>query len=327
MTSTRTLATSLMSLTTAALFALCSAGQAMAAPASPDTKDVAGVSSAAVTDAGGAEYWTPERMRSAIPADVLAKKAVERQKSSPAVLPEQAKGPETKIQGSAPQIQAKANASETPVPHIGKVFFTLGGTNYVCSANSVASANRNTVSTAGHCLNEGPGAFATKFTFVPAYQNGSAPYGKWTAKALYAPTQWSSSGSMEYDTGFAVMSQLNGRNLADVVGASGVSFNAARGLAYKAFGYPAASPFNGESLKSCSGTATNDPYNPQFNSQGIPCNMTGGSSGGPWFIGTSSSGYQNSVNSYGYGSNSTKMYGPYWGSVIQQAYNTASSAP
>jgi hypothetical protein len=54
--------------------------------------------------------------------------------------------------------------------------------------------------------------------------------------------------------------------------------------------------------------------------------MTGGSSGGPWFIGTSSSGYQNSVNSYGYGSNSTKMYGPYWGSVIQQAYNTASSA-
>ena len=326
MTSTRTLATSLMSLTTAALFALCSAGQATAAPTPSDNKDVAGVSSTTVTDTSGADYWTPERMRTAIPGDVLAKKAMNRDKANKPAQAQDAKGAETKVQGSAPQVQQKANASENPVPHIGKVFFTLGGTNYVCSANSVASANRNTVSTAGHCLNEGPGAFATKFTFVPAYLNGAAPYGKWTAKALYAPTQWSSSGSMQYDTGFAVMSQLNGSNLADVVGASGVQFNAARGLAYKAFGYPAASPFNGESLKSCSGTATNDPYNPQFNTQGIPCNMTGGSSGGPWFIGTSSSGYQNSVNSYGYGSNSTKMYGPYWGSVIQATYNAAAAS-
>ena len=131
---------------------------------------------------------------------------------------------------------------------------------------------------------------------------------------------------MQYDTGFAVMATLNGKYLSDVVGSSGLQFNAARGLSYKAYGYPAAAPFNGESLKSCSGTATNDPYNPQFNSQGIPCNMTGGSSGGPWFIGASSSGYQNSVNSYGYGSNSTKMYGPYWGSVIQATYTSAAAS-
>ena len=219
-----------------------------------------------------------------------------------------------------------ANASETPVKHIGKVFFTLGGANYVCSGNSVSSTNKSTVSTAGHCLNEGPGAFATKFTFVPAYLNGSAPYGMWTAKSLHAPTQWSSGGDMTYDTGFAVMNTLNGQTLSDVVGASGVQFNAARGLSYKSFGYPAARPFDGESLKSCSGTATNDPYNPQFNTQGIPCNMTGGSSGGPWFIGSSSTGYQNSINSYGYGTKSTTMYGPYWGSVIQQAYSTAGAA-
>lgn len=70
-----------------------------------------------------------------------------------------------------------------------------------------------------------------------------------------------------------------------------------------------------------------DPYNPQFTTQGISCNMTGGSAGGPWFIGTSSSGYQNSVNSYGYGGNSTKMYGPYWGTVIQGTYQSASTAP
>lgn len=332
MRTSKTLATSLLSLSAAALLAVSAvsaAGAATAAPAKAPS-GTSNVSSHAVSDGATADYWTAERMRTAIPGDVLAAKAVARGANSTAHRNVETGAP-TKVEGTAPtlqakQIQTKANASETPVKHIGKVFFTLGGSNYVCSGNSVTSTNKSTVSTAGHCVNEGPGAFATNFTFVPAYLNGSAPYGKWTAKTLYAPTQWSSGGDMTYDTGFAVMNPLNGKSLADVVGASGVQFNAARGLTYKSFGYPAAPPFNGESLKSCSGTATNDPYNPQFNTQGIPCNMTGGSSGGPWFIGTSSSGYQNSINSYGYGSNSTTMYGPYWGSVIQQAYSAAAAS-
>ncbi|MGO4491011.1 serine protease [Arthrobacter sp. 2YAF22_2] len=328
----KTLATSLLSLSAAALLAVSAAGTASAAPAPAKVPTSSSeVSSHSVDDGGSADYWTAERMRGAIPGDVLAAKAVERgSKAKAAVNRPAGAGAPAKVEGTTPtaqatQLQTKANASETPVKHIGKVFFTLRGSNYVCSGNSVTSSNKSTVSTAGHCVNEGPGAFAANFTFVPAYLNGSAPYGKWTAKALYTPTQWSSGGDMTYDTGFAVMNPLNGKSLADVVGSSGVQFNAARGLSYKSFGYPAAPPFNGESLKSCSGTAKNDPNNPQFNAQGIPCNMTGGSSGGPWFIGSSSTGYQNSINSYGYGSNSTTMYGPYWGSVIQQAYSTAAA--
>ena len=328
----KTLATSLLTLSAAALLALSAAGAATASPAPAKAPvSASDVASHTVTETGAADYWTAERMRNAVPGDVLADKAMKRSGKAASARGPAETGAPSKVEAAAPKLQTqalqtKANASETPVPHIGKVFFTLGGTNYVCSGNSVSSANKSTVSTAGHCVNEGPGAFATKFTFVPAYLNGAAPYGMWTAKALYAPTQWSSSGDMTYDTGFAVMSTLNGQYLSDVVGGSGLQFNAARGLSYKSFGYPAAAPFNGESLKSCSGTATNDPYNPQFNTQGIPCNMTGGSSGGPWFIGTSASGYQNSINSYGYGSNSTKMYGPYWGTVIQQAYTTAAAS-
>ncbi|MEC5181434.1 trypsin-like serine peptidase [Arthrobacter sp. CG_A4] len=332
----KTLATALLSLSAAALLALSAAGAATAAPAPGNAPaDPSGVTSHTVVETGTAGYWTEERMRNAIPGDVLAEKAMKRNNNSKAAQNRavDAGAPST-VEAAAPSLQAKpaqpiqpmANASESPVKHIGKVFFTLGGANYVCSGNSISSGNKSTVSTAGHCINEGPGAFATKWTFVPAYLNGAAPYGQWTAKSLYAPTQWSSAGNMAYDTGFAVMSTLNGRNLSDVVGASGARFNAARGLSYKAFGYPAGAPFNGESLKSCTGTATNDPNNSSFMTQGIPCNMTGGSSGGPWFIGSSSTGYQNSVNSYGYGSNSTSMYGPYWGSVIQQTYNSAAAA-
>ncbi|MDQ0757257.1 serine protease [Arthrobacter sp. B3I4] len=320
----RTLATSLLSLSAAALLAVTAAGSATASPASAQGKGVPAVASQAVDGAGAADYWTPDRMASAIPGDVLADKALARGNKSPAAAVE--KGASTQISGKAARGKTTLHASESPVANIGKVFFTMGGSNYVCSGNSVTSTNKSTVSTAGHCVNEGPGAFATNFVFVPAYLNGAAPYGKWAAKALYTTTQWSSAGDMQYDTGFAVVSPLNGQNLSDVVGASGVQFNAARGLTYKSYGYPAATPFDGQSLISCTGPASDDPNNPQFNAQGIPCDMTGGSSGGPWFIGTSSAGYQNSINSYGYGTRSTVMYGPYWGSVIQQAYSTAAAS-
>ena len=89
------------------------------------------------------------------------------------------------------------------------------------------------------------------------------------------------------------------------VGGQGIGFNLARGLYYNAYGYPAAPPFNGETLKSCSGTATNDVWG-GTQSQSIPCNMTGGSSGGPWLTGSTI----NSVNSFGYSGVPNRMFGP-----------------
>jgi hypothetical protein len=336
MTKTKTLATSLLSLSAAVMLAICAAGGATAAPGA--TQDGGGathdggtpqVSSQSVDSTNVANYWTADRMRAAVPGDVLAERALQRGNASSAAAVD--KGSSARITGKAGKGKPSLHVDESPVSHIGKVFFTMGASNYVCSGNSVISDNNSTVSTAGHCVNEGPGAFATNFVFVPAYLDGAAPYGKWAAKALYAPTQWSSAGDMQYDTGFAVVSPLNDQNLSDVVGASGVQFNAARGLTYKSYGYPAAAPFDGQSLVSCTGPAGDDPYSPEFDTQGIPCDMTGGSSGGPWFVQTGtnsgSAGYQNSINSYGYsGAPSKVMYGPYWGSVIQQAYSSASSA-
>ena len=321
MTRTRSFATSLLSLSAAALLALTTAGGATAAPPAASDTEQPSVTSATVDGAGAADYWTADRMRNAIPGDVLAGKALARGNTSSAPVE---KGKNTKIQaGKGKTTIAKP---EAPIDHIGKVFFTLGNANYVCSGNAVVSSNKSTVATAGHCLNEGPGAFATNFIFVPAYNNGATPYGKWTARALYAPAQWSGSGDMKYDTGFAVVNQLNGKYLSDAVVESGVEFNAAYGLTYKSYGYPAARPFNGETLWSCAGTASPDTNNSGFGTQGIPCDMTGGSSGGPWFIQSGpAAGLQNSINSYGY-SGSPVMYGPYWGAVIQTTYNSAAAS-
>ncbi|TLM86083.1 serine protease [Pseudarthrobacter sp. NamE5] len=319
MTRTRSLASGFLSLSAAAVLALSTAGATAAAPALEDRKKDPSVVSITVDSTGVAEYWTAEKMKNAIPGDVLAGKALERGNRSKDSTVEKGKGSEVKATKGKPTIAQ----NEAPVSHIGKVFFSLGGSNYVCSGNAVTSANKSTVSTAAHCLSEGPEASAN-FVFVPGYENGVAPYGRWTAKSLHVPVQWSAAGDMAYDTGFAVMDRLDQKNLTDVVGGSGVAFNQPRGLTYKSFGYPAAAPFDGKTLKSCTGTAANDKRNPQFNSQGIPCDMTGGSSGGPWFIGTDSSGPQNSVNSYGYNNGSAVMYGPYWGTVIQATYQSAS---
>ncbi|MET3719303.1 MULTISPECIES: hypothetical protein [unclassified Arthrobacter] len=324
MTRTRSLAASLLSFSAAAMLVLFGASTANAAPAASDETSTPSVASAKVDSAGAAEFWTADRMRAAIPGDVLAGKAPGRSASftsSDNVGVETRKN--TKVKGTkADNGNAKLASKAAAVSHIGKVFFTMGAANYVCSGNAVTSQNESTVATAGHCVSEGAGAFATNFTFVPAYDNGAAPYGKWTANDLYTTPQWKEKGDIAFDTGFAVMDPLNGLNLTDVVGSSEVAFNAHRGLQYTSYGYPAAKPFNGEQLWSCAGTATPDTTHPEFGTQGIPCTMTGGSSGGPWLL---NNGAQNSINSYGY-NNSGVMYGPYWGAEIQSVYNLAQAA-
>ncbi|WP_458779247.1 trypsin-like serine peptidase [Arthrobacter sp. D3-16] len=320
MTRNRPFVSGLLSLSAAAALMLGGAAGAAAAPTNSDEKKNPSVVSAVVDSTGVADYWTADRMRQAVSGEVLGEKA--RERGTRSSVDTVKKGKSTKVKATS----ARAG-NLTAVSHIGKVFFTIGTTNFVCSGNAVTSNNKSTVATAGHCVINGPGQEATKFTFVPAYDNGAAPYGKWAARALYTPIGWSSKGDMTFDTGFAVMEQdIHGRFLTDVVGGSGLAFNEGYGLEYTSYGYPASSPFNGETLRSCTGTASRDSTNPGFGTQGIPCDMNGGSSGGPWFIGSGSEGLQNSVNSYGYNQGSKVLYGPYWGPEIQATYQLAQAS-
>ena len=256
-------------------------------------------------------YWTAKRMREAVPAKA----------------PSTANASSAPVAKSQPQVirpKAKPGGTTTYPANVvattGKVFFTMGGGNYVCSGTATNSGNQSVVTTAGHCVNEGPGAYVTNFAFVPAYNNGTRPYGTWTARTLVTTSRWAQQGDISYDGGFAVMNTVGGQTLTAAVGGQGIGFNLARGLTYNAYGYPAAGKFNGQTLQSCSGTATPDPYG-QTQSQGIPCDMTGGSSGGPWLVDSNTT--INSVNSFGYQGVRNTMFGPYFGSDIQSAYDTA----
>ena len=275
-----------------------------AAPVAHATKSPAEVSA----------YWTKERMRNAIPRDV--------------------------VRGNGPRSTAKPGSGggtswtrlAVPTPYSGtdldsgKVFFTMAGVNYVCSGTSVAaSSGLSLVWTAGHCVNEGPGPYATNFIFVPAYLDGTAPYGKWAGSTLQTTSQWAANGDFTYDVGAVRVVPGAGAppnsTLAEIQGPRSMAFNygvTVNSTRFKSYGYPAAGKFNGQRMYMCDSAVVRRDGSTSTAPMGIGCDMTGGSSGGGWI---NSTGALGSVNSYGYSSLKNVMHGPYQGTVTQSLYN------
>jgi V8-like Glu-specific endopeptidase len=291
---------------------LGASGTASAAPSSNT------VTISASSQERARSFWTAERMRAATPMDMP------RLTATPGKVPVGAPSvvePQAFPNGGSPW-----TGGGTVVNTTGRVFFTYQGRTASCSGSAVTSANRSTVITAGHCVKLG-GAFHTNWTFVPAYNNGAAPFGTWTARALMATPQWVASENITYDIGAAVVNTLNGQALTDVVGGQGIAFNKPRGQNMYAFGYPAAAPYDGTRLIYCSGRVFNEFLG--TGAIGMTCNMTGGASGGPWFLSfneATGTGLVNSVNSFKYNFLPTWMFGPYFGTDAQNLYNTAQAS-
>jgi hypothetical protein len=277
------------------------------------------------------QYWTPDRMRGAQQRTVHPSagwKPSSVQTGTPKIRHGNKRGGNSQTQADdQPYLGGPWTGEGEVVKTTGKVFFTMQGTDYVCSGSAVESDNKSTVSTAGQCVNEGPGDYVTNFVFVPAYDDGQAPYGEWPASSLTTSEQWRTEGDFNYDIGFATVGQVDGQYLDDVVGSQSIGFNQPRGEFLYSFGYPQAAPYDGTTLDYCSATAGDDTIG-DSDDQRLDCNMTGGSSGGPWFDDFSTeggTGVQVSVNSFGYTSESDAMYGPYFGSVIEDVYDSVQS--
>ncbi|TMR99825.1 trypsin-like serine peptidase [Nonomuraea basaltis] len=209
----------------------------------------------------------------------------------------------------------------------GRVFFTTAdGQNSSCSGSAVTSANESVVITAGHCVKLN-GAAHRNWVFVPAFDNGRRPFGTWVAARMLTTQQWNASEDINFDVAAVVVAPLQGRTLTDVVGGQGVAFNQPRRRQMFSFGYPAAAPFDGSRLIYCSGRAFDDTV--QTRDLGLRCNMTGGSSGGPWFQGFDEStglGWLNSVNSFKYDFAQNFMFGPFFGNEAMSVYQAAQNS-
>ncbi|MFJ9007996.1 trypsin-like serine peptidase [Streptomyces canus] len=264
------------------------AGPAAAAPRSPSaTGGTTGVAThpQAVTAAqqqAVLDYWTAERI---------------------AALTEPSSGkPPKSGQDGAPW-----TGSDTLSRTVGRLFFTDHGEDASCTATIVASANRSTVVTAGHCVNSTDllgenNQWTTNVMFVPGYRDGRAPYGKFVGRLGVADATWLQYDAIDslrfdgYDQAFVVLNTgSKGRKVQDAVGAAQrIGFDRPGDRTAYEFGYPRSASdlareglpeYTGARLAFCAGPTREDPGTPDFpeprGEWGSACVMGGGSSGGP----------------------------------------------
>lgn len=261
----------------------------------PATAHAAAVSAPAKqTPAEVHAYWTAERMRDAKPKEQ-----------------ERGGGPAGRAKPSGSGGTAGFTSGEVTdftAPYAktnGKVFFTQNGVDYVCSGTAIDSATDDIVWTAGHCVHGGAGGtFHTNWKFMPAYRDGTS-LGTYVAAGFHTTTEWATATQYGRDVGAVrVTSPFDA-----VIGPlrqidTSTSFGV--GAAVTAYGYSAARKFNGQRLRFCSSTVSRMDAWSDPPAMGLPCDLTGGSSGGAWVT----SGLQISVNSYGYSSLKNTMFGP-----------------
>lgn len=164
-----------------------------------------------------------------------------------------------------------------PFRAVGKLFISGGGT---CSA-SVISPN-NVIVTAAHCVyNRSTGSFYPGWAFAPAYRNGVAPYGVWSGASASVLTNYITTGGMRYDVAVIKLNTLliDGfqRPVSYLTGNLGRSWNIPYTTHVFAQGYPA-NLAGAQYLWTCVG----ETFPLATDILGVGCNMTGGSSGGPW---------------------------------------------
>lgn len=280
-------------------------------------------------------YWTAERIASAVPRDRVFDpvRGYRPAKGKPGG------GTSTTVGG------ASWTGGGAALTGTGRMLFTIGGGNYICSASLVTDGTSSiqVVLTAGHCVAENDGStvatnvvYIPSFDTAPTYTCANTTYGCWVADEIYLDKNFLNAGgfnnqAVTHDWAFFVVGS-GGKNGNQVDAATGGTFpiqfaSVDAGETLHAFGYPAAGKYNGSDLVYCKGPLGTDP-NTGGATWSMGCNMTGGSSGGPWFETTDPTSYASvlsSVNSYGYsgGSLRNRMFGPKFNSRTEAAFTAA----
>ncbi|WP_229432591.1 MULTISPECIES: trypsin-like serine peptidase [Massilia] len=211
-----------------------------------------------------------------------------------------------------------------PYRTIGKLFFSINGSPYVCSASVI---QRRVVSTAGHCVHSGDASgFHDNFVFVPSFRDGVAPFKSWNWRYVITTGTWASGGGGVPNAAdyamieFADQAMTTGgplTKLGNVTGWLGWETGRLNANHTSKLGYPC-------NLDSCQKmqNVTSHSYRPTSpNNVEYGSDARGGSSGGPWVQnfavlasggGSGSNTAQNrvvGVTSYGYISADPKVQG------------------
>jgi hypothetical protein len=267
----------------------------------------AGASSAEAEAARVRRYWTPARMASARPLDLVL-----------------GRGGRPSLSFGRPSPSAAASfltvgTPEAP-PHSvnGRIFIKVRGQHGFCSGTAINSPSRQLVLTAGHCVNAGAvyrgNLWYRNLLFVPAYTAGKAPFGAFPVRhdKVFAPRQWTNRSNPDFDVGaFLVHPNKGGAELADAVGGGAtIALDLPRDQRFSTFGYPG----NVKRMQGCrSGYIGDDPLTFPFAGPptlGITCQWAPGASGGGWLIGDGTQ--INGLNAYLHLEDRSHTYGPYF---------------
>lgn len=203
-----------------------------------------------------------------------------------------------------------------PYRTIGKLFFRPFGSTSTASCTA-SSIGNYAIWTAGHCVSDGAGHWHSNWVFVPAYRSGNAPYGQWTGSVGWTMNSWHTSGNNSRDSGGVVLNPLNGVKISQKVGWLGFAWNQNPVQTHWfSFGYPGNIASAQRQIICAGGLGERDTAMPAPNPVGMGCDMTFGSSGGPWiknFSGVAgASNYLNGNVSYGYPNKPGEFFSPYF---------------
>jgi V8-like Glu-specific endopeptidase len=199
-----------------------------------------------------------------------------------------------------------------PYRPAGKLFFNTPNGPSWCSASLI---KRGVVVTAAHCVTKYGGSlprFYTTFQFVPAFANGVAPYGTWTASNVYVMTSYYNGADSCAVAGVVCQNDIAVIKLAPQAkynppypgtatgwygyGWNGYGFTPGNVAQITQLGYP--KTHDGGNLEQR--TESYGITNAAFSSNTIiGSRQTGGSSGGPWAVNL---GVTAVLNGTGYGS-------------------------
>ncbi len=309
-----------------------------------------------------AEYWTPERMANAIPRNMAPPAAVAPTREGestlapptlpagsmpgfdpdaleppPYPMPDLTDAPMPGLSEAPSQDVAAPASASYPSAHttyefqgryltwprspVGKLFFVLNGGNWQCSASLIGYRH---VVTAGHCVSDGAGHWATNVQFCPSYdigQSGPNPtVGCWTTNLVTTTSRWHSNGEPDADIGMAIYGNsgtVRNDYPGNIAGWLGYAWNWGIGQHEEMFGYPAAdrpgnahnefADFNGGKIYVTSAEEAGYTINwgTYHDSKFLGTTQTPGCSGGPWvfrygkkYLNTWNSNAVNGVNSH-----------------------------
>jgi V8-like Glu-specific endopeptidase len=160
---------------------------------------------------------------------------------------------------------------------IGKLFTNSG----TCSA-SVVSGNSIIVTAAHCCWNRTNNSWIGGWSFAPAYNNGNAPYGVFNWAHARVPTSWINNGDIPSDVCvIRLQNDSAGHAVTYYTGWLGRAWNFPPAQNMHAFGYPG-NIGGANNLEQCAAQSSAQAASCGSGVLNMACNMTYGSSGGPW---------------------------------------------